>query len=66
MQAKKISKDIFDVDGLLDERFGKIGTPERVEAEDKAFAFYSGAVIEEARKKAKLTKAEPGIEYNSL
>jgi DNA-binding XRE family transcriptional regulator len=58
MQAKKISKDIYDVDGLLDERFGKIGTPERAEAEEKAFAFYSGAVIEEARKKAKLTKAE--------
>mgnify|MGYP001356538514 CR=1 FL=1 len=58
MQAKEISKDIYDVDGLLDERFGKAGTPERTEAEDKAFAFYSGAVIEEARKQAKLTKAE--------
>lgn len=51
MQAKKISKDIYDVDGLLDERFGKEGTPERAEAENKALAFYSGAVIEEARKK---------------
>jgi ribosome-binding protein aMBF1 (putative translation factor) len=58
MQAKEISKDIYDVDGLLDERFGKVGTPERAEAEDKAFAFYSGAVIEEARKQAKITKAE--------
>lgn len=29
MQAKEISKDIYDVDGLLDERFGKEGTPER-------------------------------------
>jgi hypothetical protein len=42
MQAKKISKDIYDVDGLLDERFGKIGTPERAEAEEKAFAFLFG------------------------
>lgn len=58
MQAKKISPDIYDIDALLDEQLGKPGTPERREAEEKAYAFYTGAVIEDARKKAKISKAE--------
>jgi hypothetical protein len=58
MQAKEISKDIYGVDGLLYERIGKVGTTERAEAGDKAFAFYSGAIIKEARKQAKITKGD--------
>lgn len=58
MQAKEIKKDIYDIDSLIDERFGKEGTPERVAAEERAYTFYTGAVIEEARKKAKISKAE--------
>lgn len=52
-----IKPDIYDVDGLIDARFGKEGTP-RAQAEERAYAFYTGAVIEEARKKAKISKAE--------
>jgi ribosome-binding protein aMBF1 (putative translation factor) len=58
MQAKEIDKNIYDVDGLLDQQFGKVGTAQRAAAEEKAFSFYTGAVIEEARKKAKINKAE--------
>jgi ribosome-binding protein aMBF1 (putative translation factor) len=57
MEAKE-NNDFFDVDALLDERFGKEGTPSRIEAEEKAYAFYTGQIIEDARKKAKITQAE--------
>lgn len=58
MEAKMIEKDIYDINGLLDERFGEVGTPERAAATEQAYAFYSAAIIEEARKKAKVSKAE--------
>ncbi len=48
----------FDVDAQLDAYFGKEGTPERSAAEDRAHAFFTGQIIEEARKKAHLTQAE--------
>ena len=43
---------------ILDAEFGKPGTPQRIEAEEKAYAFYTGQIIEDARKKAKITQAE--------
>jgi DNA-binding XRE family transcriptional regulator len=49
---------IVDYDLVLDEEFGKPGTPKRIEAENKAYAFYTGQIIEDARKKAKITQAE--------
>ena len=48
----------FNVSALIDERFGKEGTASRAEAEEKAYAFYTGQIIEDARKKAKITQAE--------
>ena len=41
---------MFDVDAQLDAVFGKEGTPERKAAEDRANAFFTGQIIEEARK----------------
>ncbi|KAA6318057.1 hypothetical protein EZS27_031885 [termite gut metagenome] len=52
--------EIVNYDVVLDAKFGKEGTDERMEAEEKAFAFYTGKVIEDARKKAHLTQAELG------
>ncbi|MDB0738163.1 helix-turn-helix transcriptional regulator, partial [Bacteroides xylanisolvens] len=49
---------IVDYDAVLDAKFGAEGTPERAEAEEKAYAFYTGQIIEDARKKAKITQAE--------
>ena len=66
MEAKT-NEEFFNVSALIDERFGKEGTvtragaegtPERAEAEEKAYAFYTGQIIEDARKKAKITQAE--------
>jgi len=49
---------IVDYDAVLDAKFGKKGTPSRVEAEEKAFAFYNGKIIEQARKEANMTQSE--------
>lgn len=49
---------IVDYDAVLDAKFGAEGTPERFAAEEKAYAFYTGQIIEDARKKAKITQAE--------
>ena len=49
---------IMDYDVVLDAKFGKKGTESRAEAEEKAYAFYTGQIIEDARKKAKISQAE--------
>jgi len=49
---------ITDYDAVLDAKFGKKGTPSRIEAEEKAFAFYTGKIIEQARKEARVTQQE--------
>ena len=56
MKANEIT--MFDVDAQLDDFFGKEGTPERRAAEDRANAFFTGQIIEEARKNANITQAE--------
>lgn len=58
MEAKKTNETSFSVSALLDERFGKKGTESRAEAEEKAYAFYTGQIIEDARKKAKISQSE--------
>ena len=50
--------EIFDVDAQLDAAFGKEGTPERLAAEERANAFFTGQIIEEARKNANITQEE--------
>ena len=49
---------IVDYDAVLDAKFGKEGTPSRIAAEERAFAFYTGQIIEQARKEAKMTQSE--------
>ena len=49
---------IVDYDAVLDAKFGAEGTPERARAEEEAYAFYSGQILLEARKEAKVTQAE--------
>jgi DNA-binding XRE family transcriptional regulator len=50
--------EIIDYDEVLDAKFGKKGTPSRIEAEEKAIAFYTGQIIEQAGKEAKMTQTE--------
>ena len=49
---------IVDYDLVLDEQFGKEGTPERIKAEEDAYSFYSGQILLNARKEAKVTQEE--------
>ena len=55
---KEKNMEIFDVDAQLDAAFGKEGTSERAAAEEKANAFFTGQIIEDARKKANITQEE--------
>ena len=43
MEAKT-NEEFFNVSALIDERFGKEGTASRAEAEEKAYAFYTGQI----------------------
>lgn len=49
---------IVDYDQVLDAKFGKEGTPERMRHEEAAKAFYAAQVLLQARKEAKVTQAE--------
>jgi DNA-binding XRE family transcriptional regulator len=57
--------EIRDYDVVLDAKFGKPGTPSRMEAEEKAWAFYTGKIIEDARKQVRITQAELGKRIGS-
>ena len=45
---------IVDYDLVLDAKFGKEGTPERIKAEEAVYSFYSGQILQDARKGLKL------------
>ena len=49
---------IQDYDAILDERYGKEGTPERVEFEEAAYAYYSGLILRDARREARVSQEE--------
>ena len=49
---------VVDYDAVLDAKFGIKGSLSRMEAEERAYAFYTGQIIEEARKEAKMTQSE--------
>ena len=57
--------EIRDYDVVLDAKFGKPGTLSRIEAEEQAWAFYTGKIIENARKQARITQAELGKRIGS-
>ena len=49
---------IQDYDAVLDARYGREGTPERVKFEEDAYAYYTGLILRDARKDAKVSQAE--------
>lgn len=49
---------IADYDIVLDAKFGKEGTSQRAQAEEAAYSFYSGQILSDARKEAKVTQEE--------
>ena len=56
---------IADYDLVLDQKFGKEGSPERIKAEEDALSFYSGRILFNARKEAKISQAELTKRINS-
>ena len=54
----KERNDIGSFDAILDEKYGKIGTPERDEFHREAYAYCVGQIISEARKQEKMTQSE--------
>ncbi len=54
----KANKDIQSIDAILDAKYGAPGTQKRAEAEEAAFAYYSGILLKNARKEAKMTQSE--------
>ncbi len=49
---------IRDYSAVLDEKYGKLGSPEREAFLDEARAFYTGQLIRDSRRDAKITQAE--------
>lgn len=49
---------ISDYDSVLDAKFGAEGTPERAKAEEAAYSFYSGQILQNARHEAKMSQSE--------
>ena len=49
---------IQDYDAVIDARYGKEGTPERIKFEEDAYAYYTGLILSDARKDAKVSQAE--------
>jgi DNA-binding XRE family transcriptional regulator len=60
MKVKEHQNDhqIVDYSAILAAKYGEIGTPERIVAEEKAIAFFTGKIIEDARKEANMTQLE--------
>lgn len=56
---------IVDYDKVLDAKFGKEGTQERMKAEEEAYNFYTGQILLDARKEAGLTQTQLAGKINA-
>jgi len=57
LDPNKLAK-LRNADDLLDERYGKEGTPSRKEFHEKALAWYYGEVLRDKRKELKITQQQ--------
>ncbi len=55
---KTNNHQIVDYNLVLDAKFGKEGSPERIKHEEAAKAFYAAQLLLQARKEAKVTQSE--------
>ena len=51
-------KRLTSVDAMMDDLYGKVGTPERSEFRKEAYAYCMGRIIHDARKSEKITQTE--------
>ena len=54
----KANNDIQSFDTVLDAKYGAPGTKQRADAEEAAFAYYSGILLKRARKEMKMTQGQ--------
>ena len=52
------NNEIKSYSAVLDKKYGAPGTESRLAAEEQAYAYFTGQLIEDARKKAHLTQEE--------
>jgi len=57
LDPEKVAK-LHKVDDLLDDKYGKEGTPMREDFHKKALTWYYGEVLKERRKELKLTQKQ--------
>jgi ribosome-binding protein aMBF1 (putative translation factor) len=56
---------ITDISAELEQKYVVPGTPERERFDEEAYAFYTGQILQEARKEAKVTQSELARRVNS-
>ena len=56
MPAKLDNPDVHSMDAVLDDLYGKTGTPEREEFRKEAYAYCVGQLIHDARKQERITQ----------
>lgn len=54
----KANNEVESFDAVLDEKYGKIGTPEREMFNREAYAYCMGQMVMEARKQEKMSQTE--------
>ena len=52
------NEQIVDIDAIMNEKFGQVGSEEREQFRRDAYAYCMGQVIYEARKNEKITQSE--------
>lgn len=58
-------RELPTVNNNLDQKYGAVGTPSREKFTKEAQAYYTGQIIEDARKNAHLTQEELAIRVGS-
>ena len=53
---KKADYQLMDIDAMMDEQFGKVGSPQREAFRQEAYNYCVGQMLHNARKEAKLTQ----------
>ncbi|MEY8591932.1 helix-turn-helix transcriptional regulator [Butyricimonas hominis] len=56
---------ISDYSAVLARKYGEIGSPKREQFNEEAYAFYTGHILKEARKEAKVTQSELAKRINA-
>lgn len=51
-------KELVDVDAMMAEMYGEVGTPEREQFRKEAYNYCVGQIISDARKREKVTQQE--------